>query len=1428
MRWTFALCAAVGLVAACGGDDLDPDTSDESTAAVEDGGADGPEIDRGAYTAVYRFTGRVDSETGTFEISPAVRTFDDPAATRTGLRTVRSASYCDLTIVQDGIAGSGPADTVELYTPEGSIASSLPGEPAPAACTGPGIASGLFPIDGVFCAEVVFESFFGDDLSDVYAVIESFGGTFGTNGAYLFPQGSGAEAPSGEGAPEGELGIWHYGETVAPETPVTRVWTFRNQSAAAYDFSGAVYASYDEVCGDDIDNDCDGRVDEGCNEFALGVVCVEDADCASAACDEVTNRCAPGTCGNGIRDGAETDVDCGGGCAGCEVDELCGDNDDCDSGICREVAGDSICRSTASPDSAGDLVISEYMADPGAGEAEWFEIYNPSAIALDLENCLVVEAASSRVIAASYIIEPGSYFVITDDAASPAIDLLDASDYAVVPMALNNGAESLAIHCGGVEIDAIAWDVAELDVVTTARSTQVDSRSLDADDNDDNRNFCDGTDAYGSFFGTPGTANNPCTDYDIDFCRYQFPTTRPGPYPAESTATVYGRVYVEGLTDADRSNNPARRLIAQAGLGAVGTDPATAGGWDWFDLEPNDPYTAPDTPLERNNDEYFGTIDIPASVGTTYDGAIRFSGDNGGTWVYCDRDGSTDGYEPADVPQFEVTAPVGSPDTVGDIVFSEVMINGAGAAEDSEFVELYNASAETLDLRDCVLSEDADITIDSSLVLAPGEFGVIAVSSVAADNGGVPYDILMPTLSISNSGEDMALICDGVTIDAVSFPSGVDVDGESIQLHPDHYDAARNDTTEAFGPSTVLTYWCNTPHTENYGTVGAQTVYGTPGAANVECFDVSYCRVDTPGELLGVATSSTNDVRGQVYAEGVTDQSTGVELHHMVRAQVGIGDDGTDPSSHPSWTWTNADSVAAWNGAAVGEPNNDGYIGGIVAPAAEEEERDYAYRFSGDRGETWLYCDRVVGGSDASADGYQAANAGRLTTPASFSVDWCTLGGISPHIADAGTSHDLYVEAYIPGFTDVTPGVPDAQPASVLVEFGYGPDGTDPATWTWQDGTINYGNGNNDGWRFDLAIPAVDVDAGTATTRWAARISGDAGGTWQNCDFTSGNFPTFAAADAGSMTGNTWGITWAYHQWPLAPIAVDPGGPATYYGRVRINGLTNRSANVDTNPNALAQIGYGDLDSDPSTDPSWEWTTAAPTPGYNHFSGEVDYDEYRGILEPSRPGTWSVTWRFSGDGGQTWFYADRGGAWDGAGETQTLTVNSPVIFFSEYVEGSGFNKAVELYVHAGSGVDFDALGCELRRYSNGSASVSGTSVLPSTSLDAGDVFVFCLDNAGNTVPNCDDSGTAANFNGDDAVALFCTELGGFVDVIGQIGVDPGSEWGSGATSTANNTIRRDCSVTEGDANGADAFNPAAEWIGFASDTFDDVGQHVCP
>ncbi|MER7459527.1 lamin tail domain-containing protein [Micromonospora sp. NPDC126480] len=162
------------------------------------------------------------------------------------------------------------------------------------------------------------------------------------------------------------------------------------------------------------------------------------------------------------------------------------------------------------------------------------------------------------------------------------------------------------------------------------------------------------------------------------------------------------------------------------------------------------------------------------------------------------------------------------------------------------------------------------------------------------------------------------------------------------------------------------------------------------------------------------------------------------------------------------------------------------------------------------------------------------------------------------------------------------------------------------------------------------------------------------------------------------------------------------------------------------------------------------------------------------------------------------------------------------LFISEYVEGSSNNKAIELFNGTGAPVDLAAGGYQLLLYFNGST--TPTSFALTGTVAAGDVFVFAHSSANAAILAQADQTTGAGlFNGDDAVVLRRGET--VLDSIGQVGVDPGTEWGGGATSTADNTLRRLGTVTAGDTDPTDAFDPAAQWAGFPTDTVDGLGAH---
>ena len=185
--------------------------------------------------------------------------------------------------------------------------------------------------------------------------------------------------------------------------------------------------------------------------------------------------------------------------------------------------------------------------------------------------------------------------------------------------------------------------------------------------------------------------------------------------------------------------------------------------------------------------------------------------------------------------------------------------------------------------------------------------------------------------------------------------------------------------------------------------------------------------------------------------------------------------------------------------------------------------------------------------------------------------------------------------------------------------------------------------------------------------------------------------------------------------------------------------------------------------------------------------------------------------------------AGRDGGRDAGVDAAHVPSTIPLLF-SEYVEGTANNKAIEI-VNLGT-ARFDLTQCHIDSYANGSSTATTTDLVGS--LSAGAVFTMCNSGATGFSPSTctvSNASAAVSFNGNDALALVCSGM--TVDVIGQIGVNPGTAWGT-TVSTANQTLRRNCSVTSGDTNGDDAFDPASEWTSAGADVFDGLGTRGCP
>jgi len=169
---------------------------------------------------------------------------------------------------------------------------------------------------------------------------------------------------------------------------------------------------------------------------------------------------------------------------------------------------------------------------------------------------------------------------------------------------------------------------------------------------------------------------------------------------------------------------------------------------------------------------------------------------------------------------------------------------------------------------------------------------------------------------------------------------------------------------------------------------------------------------------------------------------------------------------------------------------------------------------------------------------------------------------------------------------------------------------------------------------------------------------------------------------------------------------------------------------------------------------------------------------------------------------------------------------SGAVFFTEYIEGTSNNKALEIANTGDTSVDLAAGSYSIRTFFNGNASPTTTAL--TGVIPPHDVFVIANSNAGAGIIGLADQTAqgAITFNGNDAVEL--QAAGATLDVIGQIGVDPSPPgyWGTEPTTTLDHTLRRNSAILVGDTNGADAFDPAIQWTAFPTDDASNLGGHT--
>ncbi len=178
------------------------------------------------------------------------------------------------------------------------------------------------------------------------------------------------------------------------------------------------------------------------------------------------------------------------------------------------------------------------------------------------------------------------------------------------------------------------------------------------------------------------------------------------------------------------------------------------------------------------------------------------------------------------------------------------------------------------------------------------------------------------------------------------------------------------------------------------------------------------------------------------------------------------------------------------------------------------------------------------------------------------------------------------------------------------------------------------------------------------------------------------------------------------------------------------------------------------------------------------------------------------------------------------------------LFFSEYIEGSGNNKALEIFNPTDTIVSLDSY--LIKTNYNGNPWNSFHSFPAGAIIAPGDVWIIANSSADSAMLSKADelfaynqSGYVVGYNGNDARGLFKIEGSDtiLIDIIGNPYDNPGAGWSvAGYTNaTQNNTLVRKPNVNQGNtdwANSSGTLMNNSEWLVYSQDEFSYLGEHT--
>ncbi|MFZ5470569.1 MAG: IPT/TIG domain-containing protein [Myxococcota bacterium] len=415
--------------------------------------------------------------------------------------------------------------------------------------------------------------------------------------------------------------------------------------------------------------------------------------------------------------------------------------------------------------------------------------------------------------------------------------------------------------------------------------------------------YCD-LDGSGNGFDSTQAGVLTSKAVDIDQCALAGPAMLYALPGAAPPLAVRGRALVVSVTE---NAGPRAGIVAELGFGPVGTQPST-GGWTWvasgFESD------------QGAGDEYVASL--PAQAAGTYDVAYRFRY-QARPYVYCDLDGSTNGYDVQQAGKLVVAAP-------------------AVQACKLQFVD-----------KTSVASGDK--------VVAYGRVRVNGVTEGVGQGLGVRGQV-----GVGTQGDDAS--ASGAAWGWKEATFNVDVatgeDEYQAEFQPAYTGTRAVSFRFSVDNGSTWTY-CDLDGSD----VGGYSAGQQHALSVIAHADVDYCALQFPGTLTQSASGSTT-VYGQIFVQGVTPA---VGADPSISAELGYGPKVEDPGVSGRWTWLSATYNAGCTNCGA---NNDEYQASFTGVAAGTYH--YAYRFSRNGGLSWCFADLDAGGGGRGFNGENGAS----------------------------------------------------------------------------------------------------------------------------------------------------------------------------------------------------------------------------------------------------------------------------------------------------------------------------------------------------------------------------------------------------------------------------------------------------------------------